>query len=81
MDNRTYYLVLYDERFPKGVIHAMPSILDQEAANVLLQDANPTIERRKEGRKYQVLSKRMFEYSNLDGSKTLFIICDVKRIK
>ncbi len=59
----------------------MPSVIDEETANILLVDANPTIERKKEGKKFQVTQKRLFEYKNPDGTKTLFIVCDANRIK
>lgn len=79
--SRTYYLIIYDNAKPKGAINAMPSIIDEETANVLLVDAYPTIERKKEGMKFQVTQKRLFEYKNTDGGKTLFIVCDADRIK
>lgn len=81
MSARTYYMVLYDDSKSKGAINAMPSILDEETARVMLQEANPTVDRKKGGMKFQVLEKRLFEYKNVDGSTTLFIIADVKRIK
>ena len=80
MSSRTYYLVLFDEARAKGCANALPSVLDEEAANVLLQDARPTVTR-KDGSKYLVTQKRMFEYRNLDGSKTLFIIADCIKLK
>lgn len=79
--SRTYYLVLYEEGKSKGANNAMPTILDEESAKVIMQVANPTIERKKEGKKFQVTSKRFFEYNNLDGSKTLFIVCDCVKVK
>ena len=50
MASRSYYLVLFDIEKAKGICNALPSILDEETANVLLQDAMPTIERKKEFR-------------------------------
>lgn len=81
MANRTFYLVLYDEAQAKGVSMAMPSILDEETAKVILQDALPTIERKKDNRKYQVTEKRLFNYKLPDGNQILFIVCDCKKIK
>lgn len=77
---KTYYLVIYEENKPKNCATALPSILDEETAKILLQQGNPTIERKRENKKFQVLNKRFFEYENTDGSKTLFIICDGKLI-
>tara|TARA_R110000868_G_scaffold203901_1_gene451814 strand:+ start:1017 stop:1262 length:246 start_codon:yes stop_codon:yes gene_type:complete len=76
---KTYYLVIYDVKKGRGLVNALPSVIDEEAAQVLFQDANPTIER-KRGGKFLVKEKRFFEYSNPDGSKTVFIICDAERI-
>lgn len=81
MPDKIYYLIIYDNSFPKGVSAAKPSILNEHEARVLFQEQNPTIERKKENKKYQVTSKRLFEYKNTDGSLTLFIICDADRIK
>ena len=77
---KTYYLVIYDESQQKGVSSALPSVLDEEAAKIMLQDANPTVHRKANGRKYQVTSKRLFVYKNLDGTETLSIVCDATRI-
>lgn len=77
---KTYYLVLFDEDHGKGAIHALPSVLDEESAKIMLQDANPTVHRKKGG-KFQVTEKRIFNYKNPDGSETLFIVCDAKRLK
>lgn len=78
MANKTFYLVMFDEAYNKDVIHAMPSILDEESAKVMMQPENQIVQRKKGG-KFRVTGKRMFEYTNTDGSKTLFIIADVIR--
>ncbi len=80
MSKREYYLVVYDEEKTKMCINAMPSILDEDAAKIFMYDASPTITR-KDGRKFLVQQKRMFEYTHPDNHKTLFIIVDCKKIK
>lgn len=80
MANKTYYLVLYDVNQPRGVNFAFPSILDEQTAEVILREDSPVIHRKKGG-KFKVIEKRLFEYSNIDGSKTLFIIVDATRYK
>lgn len=79
-NTKTYYLVIYDKSLPKGVNFAMPTILSKEDANVLLQDAMPIIDRKKNGRRYKVTEKRIFNYHNKDGDETLFIVCDAERV-
>ncbi len=79
--SKTYYLVIYDKAQQKTANFAMPSILDKESADVLLQDALPVIDRKKNGRRYQVTEKRLFNYKQPDGSEVLFIICDAVRIE
>lgn len=81
MSNKTYYLVIYDEALSKGANYAMPSVLDKESAEVILQDALPTIDRKKNGRKYQVTQKRLFNYKQPDGTEVLFIVCDAVKIE
>lgn len=81
MPPKTYYLVIYEENKPKNCATALPSILDEETAKILLQQGDPTIERKRENKKFQVLNKRFFEYKNVDGSVILFIVCDAKTIK
>lgn len=81
MPNKTFYLVIYDEKMAKGLAGAMPSVIDEEQFNVLAQDANPIIYRNKGKRKFQVTEKRMFNYRNADGSETVFIVCDCARLK
>lgn len=81
MAGKTYFLVIYDEKTPKGLAGAMPSVIDEDQANVMMQDANPIIYRNKGKRKFQVTEKRMFNYQNADGSETVFIVCDCTRLK
>lgn len=71
---------MFDEAAGKGLIHAMPSILDEQTAKVMMLEDNQIVQRKKGG-KFRVTGKRMFEYTNTDGSKTLFIIADVIREK
>lgn len=58
----------------------MPSMIDESTAKVLLQDARATITR-KRGGKFLVVDRRLFEVDNVDGTTTLYIICDVERVK
>lgn len=78
MPIKHYYLVLFEEGKSKGCANAMPSIVDEKTTSVLLQDDNATIYR-KNGT-FTITGKRLFEVVNVDGSKTLYIVCDVKRI-
>lgn len=79
--SRTVYMVMYEQGKPTGCNMAMHSILDEHDANVMMQDARPTVTRKdgKRAGKYLVMSKRLFEVKNPDGSLTLYIICDCVR--
>lgn len=81
MSSKTYFLVIYENGKPRGVMSALKSILSEENAKVLLQEANPMITRKEDGMKYQVTDKKLFEYENTDGSKTIFIICNCQKQK
>lgn len=76
MSKKIYYMVLYENGRPTGVNFAMPSVLDEVDSNKMLQPGMPTIERKANGKKYQVTSKRIFNYKGIDGSDILFIVCD-----
>ena len=80
MSEKTYYMVLYDNSKPKGVTFAMPSVLDKENADIMLQSGMPTVDRKANGKKYQLTGKRYFNFKNTDGTETLFIICDADEI-
>lgn len=77
MSDKSYYLVMYEEGKSKGVIHAYKKVLNEYQAKIILQDAgNPTLTIKESGSKYLLTNKRLFEYTNTDGTTTLFIICD-----
>ena len=79
---RTYYLVLHRQDRGSGAIAALKSVLTKENADIILQDTGfPVVTRKEDGKKYQITSKKMFEYENTDQSKTLFIICGCKILK
>jgi len=80
MSDKVYYLVLH-EQGRTGVSAALKSILSKENAQVILQgNGLPVVTRKEDGIKYQVLDKKLFEYDNTDETKTLFIVCNAKRI-
>lgn len=81
MASRTYYLVLF-EAGRTGVTSALKSILSEQSAELILKDVGrPTITRKEDGKKYLIMDKKLFEYKNLDGSITLFIVCNAEKIK
>lgn len=81
MSKKTYYMVLFDDAQAKGVNFAMPSVLTEEDAKLMMEPGNPTVDRKANGRKYQVNEKMMFNYKNTDGTETLFFICNCSEIK
>ena len=73
---------MFDVAQSKGVSSAKKSIITEASANIILHgDGNPTITRKECGNKFLVLEKRLFEFTNGTGTKFLFIICDVEKVK
>lgn len=77
---RKIYLVLFNEKLPKGIMAAKHSMIDENQFQVLMQQDDATITR-KDGAKYTVRDRRLFEYKELDGSITLFVVCDAIKLK
>ncbi len=81
-NKRMYYLVIYDNAVAqKGDSVALKSIISEAGVNIILQDAGATITRKECGNRYKITSKKIFEYVNVDGSKTTFIIADADKQK
>ena len=79
-DKRIYYLVIYDNaKSVKGDALALKSILSEHSANIVLNDSAATITRKECGNQYTITSKKVFEYTNTDGTKTTFIIADADK--
>jgi len=82
MMSKTYFLVIYDVAHQKGVSAAKKSIISEHTADLLLADkGRPTITRKEDGSKYLVIEKRLFEMTNTDGNKILFLVCDCEKQK
>ena len=79
---RVYYLVIYDNaKSQTGDSMALKSIISEESAKILLSDSGATITRKECGNRFRITSKKVFEYTNTDGTKTTFIIADADRQK
>lgn len=75
---KTFYLVIYDVKKPKGANMALKSIISEASAKIIFNDSigKPTITRKECGSKYLLVDKRYFSFINADGNEVLFIICD-----
>ncbi len=76
----TFYLVVYDMMQDQSSVPVIKSILHQRAAEAILN--GPSIVDRKDSNdRYEIVSTNKFTYNNTDGSMTMFIVCQGKKIE
>ena len=76
----TFYLVVYDMMLPADSIPVIKSLLHQRAAEAIINGPS-VVDKKDTNDRYEISDCKKFTYNNTDGSMTMFIVCQGKKIE
>ena len=80
----TFYLVVYYMMLAAGSPPVIKSLLTERTAGYIVNAVPGTparVDKKDAGDKYDIYLTNTFTYNNTDGSMTLFIVCQGKKIE